>query len=87
MFTVEGIEETVSVEPTTAKRLPDRTGPVAEAANAKAAQGRMDAAPSRPGARAPGRANPANPNPALGQSPAPLLPPEAPLDMPEQDLS
>lgn len=82
----------MSVEPTTAKRLPDRTSPVAEAANAKAAPVRMDSAPTRPGARVPGRAkpattNPANPDPALGRSPAPLLPPEAPLDMPEQDLS
>jgi hypothetical protein len=34
-----------------------------------------------------GRSRPANANSAPTPAPAPLLPPEAPLEMPEQDLS
>lgn len=45
-----------------------------------------DVGPRRPAA-APVRLRPANANHGPTRAPAPLLPPEAPLEMPEQDLS
>lgn len=68
--------------------MTNRRAPVDRpAAGAQIAPAHMVGVGPRRPAAAPDRPRPANANHGPTRAPAPLLPPEAPLEMPEQDLS